>query len=116
MLRFGDRLGELYGSGDRSVQAYARAWRLGEEQGRSSDFLLDNLAWQVMVTCRWFASVAQQPSEVEINELIARGRRWLPESGPRARATFLIAISNIPFWLRNAANKSSKPIRIRPGR
>jgi len=97
------RLGELYGSGDRSVQAYASAWRLGEEQGRSPEFLLDNLAWQVMVTCRWFASVAEQPSEAEINELIAKGRGWLPESGPRARATFLIAISNMPFWLRNAA-------------
>jgi class 3 adenylate cyclase len=97
------RMGELYGSGDRSVQAYEKAWRLGAELGRPSEFLLDNLAHQLMVTCRWFASVANQPSEAEINELIAKGREWVDESGPKARATFLIAISNIPFWLRNAA-------------
>ena len=97
------RMGELYGSGDRSVQAYASAWRLGVEQGKPPDFLLEALAHQVMVTCRWFASVANQPSEAEMNELIATGRGWLDQSGPRARATFLIAISNLPFWLRNAA-------------
>jgi class 3 adenylate cyclase len=97
------RMGELYGSGDRSVQAYATAWRLGADLGKPPDFLLDNLAQQLMVTCRWFASVADLPSEAEINELITKGRGWLDESGPRARATFLIAISNLPFWLRNAA-------------
>ena len=103
------RMGELYGSGDRSVQAYGTAWRLGEELGRPPDFLLDNLAYQLMVTCRWFASVADQPSEEEINELISRGRGWLAEAGPRARATFLIAISNLPFWLRNAAIRTPGP-------
>ena len=103
------RMGELYGSGDRSVQAYAAAWRLGEELGRPPDFLLDNLAHQLMVTCRWFASVADQPSEHEINELITKGRGWLGDSGPQATATFLIAISNIPFWLRNAAIRLPTP-------
>ena len=103
------RMGELYGSGDRSVQAYARAWRVGEELGRPPDLLLDNLAHQLMVTTRWFASVADQPSEAEINELITKGRGWLGESGPQARATFLIATSNIPFWLRNAAIRPLTP-------
>jgi hypothetical protein len=103
------RMGELYGSGDRSVQAYAAAWGLGEELGRPPDFLLDNLAHQLMVTSRWFASVADQPSEQEINELITKGNGWLGDSGPQARATFLIAISNLPFWLRNAAIRPLTP-------
>jgi len=97
------RLGEFHGSGDQSVSAFQNAVRTGSEQGRSAEFLLSNLAFQLMVTCRWFASVARQPSETEIVELIATGKAWEPKAGARAQATFLIAISFMPFWLRNAA-------------
>src|SRR5439155_11649137 len=68
------RLGEIYGAGDRSLQAFASAWQIGEVEGRSASFLLDALANQLMVTCRWFGSVARQPTAEELEALIERGR------------------------------------------
>ncbi|MEK6721375.1 MAG: adenylate/guanylate cyclase domain-containing protein [Chloroflexota bacterium] len=97
------RLGEVLASGDASVEAYARAWQLGRDRGLPPDFLLENLSRHLMVLCRWFASVGQQAGEEEIARLIAVGESWLPEAGPRARATFLIALSFKPFWLRQSS-------------
>jgi class 3 adenylate cyclase len=97
------RLGEMYGSGDQSVQAYAAAYSLGHEQGRTVDFLLENLARRLMVVCRWFASVARQPSSDELTALIRDGQELVDAAGdPRARARFQIAVGFVPFWLRNA--------------
>ncbi len=96
------RLGMVHYSGDPSVAAFEAAWTLGEAQGRGVDFLLDNLAQQLMVTCRWFASVARQPSLGEMEALIERGFGWLPGAAERTRARFLIATGFMPFWLRNA--------------
>lgn len=48
-----ERLGGILGSGDASVQAYARAWQLGREHGLSPDFVLENLARHLMVICRF---------------------------------------------------------------
>ncbi|HET7686499.1 MAG TPA: adenylate/guanylate cyclase domain-containing protein [Candidatus Limnocylindria bacterium] len=98
-----ERLGLVHYSGDPSVAAFEAAWRLGESQGHDVDFLLNNLAQQLMVTCRWFASVAHQPSLHEIEELVQRGFGWLPGASDQSRARFLIATSFLPFWLRNAA-------------
>ncbi len=97
------RLGLVHYAGDPSVAAFHAAWTTGEAQGRGVDFLLDNLAQQLLVMCRWFASVARQPGLGEIEALIARGFDWLPEASDRPRARFLIAISFLPFWLRNAS-------------
>ena len=102
------RLGQIYGSGDNSVQAFSNAWKIGQRAGRPIDFLLDNLAHELMVTCRWFASVADQPPESEITALVEQGQAWLPDAGPRASATFLIAFGFLPFWLRNGA---VRPVR-----
>ncbi|HEX6140528.1 MAG TPA: adenylate/guanylate cyclase domain-containing protein, partial [Candidatus Limnocylindria bacterium] len=99
------RLGELYGSGDVAIQAYATAWRLGADEGLPADFLLDNLGRQLTVVLRWFASAARQPSLDELEGLIQRGRQWLPDAGPRARATFLIALGFLPFWLSNSGTR-----------
>ncbi len=100
------RLGEVYGSGDESLRAYERAWRLGAEQGLTPDFLLLNLGRQLMVTCRWFASVGQQPTEREIEALVGRGDAWLAQAGTRAKATFLVAQGFKPFWLRQSASRA----------
>lgn len=100
------RLGELLGSGDRAVQAYARAWQLGEAEGKSASFLLQNLGRQLMVTTRWFASVARPVDESEIHALIARGRSWFEDADDHARATFLIAQGGLPFWLRQGGRRS----------
>jgi hypothetical protein len=97
------RLGEVYGWGDQSVQAFSSAYRIGREQGRAADFLLDNLAQQLMVMCRWFASVARQPSSDEMAALIREGRALAERAlGLEPRARFEIAIAFIPFWLRNS--------------
>lgn len=100
------RPGVVFGSGDASVEAFARAWQLGRDHGLPPDFLLENLGRHLMVLCRWFASVGQQAGEEEIARLIALGETWLPTAGPRARAIFLIAQGFIPFWLRQS--------RVRP--
>ena len=96
------RIGEFEGAGDQSLAAYAAAMRIGESEGMPDDFLLDCLAHQLMVACRWFASVARQPSLEEMEGLIARGRDWFPAASPRSRAWFMIALGFMPFWLRNA--------------
>jgi len=97
------RLGEIYGSGDRSAQAFAQAYRIGQAQARPPDFLLESLAAELIVVCRWFASVARQPSVEEMASLVDQGRALLAKAGPRARARFLIALGFMPFWLRNGA-------------
>ncbi len=100
------RLGEVYGSGDPSISAFESAWRVGSAEGRSVDFLLHNLSQQIIVTTRWFASVARQPTLEGMTTLLEQGRAWLPEADPAARARFLIARGFLPFWLRNAAIRS----------
>ena len=97
------RLAEVLGSGDSSVGASANAFRIGKQEGRPPAFLLTCLAQRVMVLCRWFGSVAHQPSEEQMRETIEEGRALLGEvSEPAPRALFLIAISFMPFWVRNA--------------
>lgn len=98
-----ERLGQVYGNGDQSVQAFASANRLGREQDRPADFLLDNLAQQLMVMCRWFASVARQPSSDEMAALVDEGQKLAElADDARPRARFQIALAFMPFWLRNA--------------
>ena len=99
------RLGRVIGSGDASVQAFARAWQLGDEFGMPADFKLQYLGRQLMVILRFTASVGRQPSEQEVDALIARGTAWLPEAGPRAAATFQISRGFKSFWLRQAAQR-----------
>ncbi|TMB55513.1 MAG: hypothetical protein E6J47_06640 [Chloroflexi bacterium] len=97
------RLGEVYGGGDGAVEALANAVRIGEQEGRPPAFVLACLAQQLMVMCRWFASVAHQPSASELGAMIARGRALLSEvAEPTSRARFLIAIGFMPFWIRSA--------------
>jgi class 3 adenylate cyclase len=104
------RIGQVYGSGDQSVQAFANAYRVGREQSRAADFLLDNLAQQLMVMCRWFASVARQPSSDEMAALVHEGRELTERAeAPRPRARFQIALGFMPFWLRNAGVRLPTP-------
>jgi class 3 adenylate cyclase len=103
--RLWHRLGVLHSSGDVSVQAYARARELGQASDLPADFLLDALGRQLMVIWRFSASVARQPSEPELDELVALGNSWLPDAGARARATFKIAQGHKTFWLRQVARR-----------
>jgi class 3 adenylate cyclase len=100
------RLGQLHGSGDIAVQAFAHARELGQERGLPSDFLLECLGRQLMVMWRFTASVARQPSEAEIDSLVEIGLGWMTTAGPRARATFQIAMGFKSFWLRQVAERT----------
>ena len=103
--RLWQRLGRLHGSGDVSVQAFARARQLGEDGGMPADFLLENLGRQLMVIWRFSASVARQPSERELDDLVALGVSWLAEAEAHAAATFKIARGFKTFWLRQVAHR-----------
>jgi class 3 adenylate cyclase len=96
------RLGEVSWWGNRSADAFAEAYRLGRELGRPPDFLLQMIAEQLTVLMRWHASVAEQPSEAELDQVRQEGRRLLDKAqDERARATFLISQAFLPFWIRN---------------
>ena len=98
-----ERVGQVYGSGDPSVQAYADAYALGRRHGRPPDFLLDCLAQRLMVMCRWSASVARQPSWDAMTALVEEGLDLARgSSDPSVQARFQIALGFLPFWLRNA--------------
>ncbi|MGI8657416.1 MAG: adenylate/guanylate cyclase domain-containing protein [Candidatus Limnocylindria bacterium] len=104
------RLGEVHEAGDPSVEAFASAVRLGREQHRSADLLLGSLAQQLMVMCRWFASVARQPSEAAMMALLEEGRELAAQATEvRPRAQYLIARGFMPFWLRNAGIRIPTP-------
>jgi class 3 adenylate cyclase/tetratricopeptide (TPR) repeat protein len=100
------RLGDAFASGDSAAASYAMALRLGREQGRSPDFLLRVIAEQLMVICRWYAAVARQPTEAELERLVAEGEGLLPQaSDDGTRAAYLIARAFVPFWLNNAGQR-----------
>lgn len=101
-----ERLGRLLGSGDAAVQAFNRSWQLGEEHGLDADFLLGVLGRQLMVMWRFTASIGRQPSEEDVGAVVAKGMTWLPSAGPRAAATFHIALGFKSFWLRQAAQRT----------
>jgi hypothetical protein len=103
--RLWGRLGAVLAGGDSSVQAFARAWQLADEYGLPADFKLDYLGRHLMVLMRFTASVGRQPSEAEIDELIARGTSWLAEAGRRSVASFEISLGFKSFWLRQAAQR-----------
>ncbi len=98
-----ERLAQVYGSGDHAVDAYGEALRLGREQGRPADFLLTNLAQQLMVLTRWFASVARQPPGTEMSRFVEEGEElWSRATSLDARARLRIALGFMPFWLRSS--------------
>ena len=108
-----ERLGQVYGSGDPSVQAFANAYALGRRHGRPPDFLLDSLAQRLMVTCRWSASVARQPSSDEMAALVQEGHDLIGRTTDRrAQARFRIALGFMTFWLRNAGVRPPSPSDI----
>ncbi|MEP6470021.1 MAG: adenylate/guanylate cyclase domain-containing protein [Chloroflexota bacterium] len=101
-------LGQTYASGDRSVDAYTTGLRLAREQGRPPDLLLRYIGNILMVSARWYSSVARQPREVEMQALIDDGLKMLPEVGDaRTRATFLISCGFMPFWLSNTGERAA---------
>ena len=105
------RLGETQMGGDEGIAAFARAYELGREQGRSADFQLLALALRLNAMTRWFASVARQPSFDELERLFAEARSLMDRAtDPRTRAVFYISEAFIPFWLGNLGRQPSPEI------
>ena len=102
------RLGRTHLGSDNAIAAYASAYEIGREHGRSADFLLEALALRLTTMTRWFASVARQPSAEEYQGLVAEAERLMEQAtDERARATFYISQSFVPFWLGNLGRVAS---------
>src|SRR5439155_4324746 len=68
-----------------------------------------SLALRQTAMTRWFSSVARQPSLEEFEHLRAQARELFERAtDERARATFLIAESFVPFWLSNLGRQPSR--------
>jgi class 3 adenylate cyclase len=103
------RLGDAFSSGDTSAESYAAALRIGREQGRSPDFLLRVLSERLLVLTRWYSSVARQPSESDLLQLIEEGRELVPRVTDEATlAAYYIACGFMPFWLNNTGDHQAK--------
>jgi class 3 adenylate cyclase len=86
--------------GDTSVEAYTNALRLSREAGRPLDQQLRVLSGMLMMYTRFQGAVTRRPSEQELNQMRAEGRRLLSgASDERAVASFLSADAFLPFWL-----------------
>ncbi|MGZ6312689.1 MAG: ATP-binding protein [Candidatus Limnocylindrales bacterium] len=105
------RLGQTQLGGDEGLGAFARAYELGREQGRSADFLLRALALRLTAMTRWFASVARQPSLEAFERLVGEARELMEQAtDERARAMFFISQAFVPFWLANLGRHPDRAV------
>jgi class 3 adenylate cyclase len=90
-------VGDVFGGGGTSIDAYATAARLGRELGRPADFVLRALSGELTVLGRWAATVSRQPTRDELDALMAdvRATRALA-SDRRAIAYSLVAEAFLP--------------------
>jgi len=95
-----ERLGDLSISGDQSTEAYTAAIKLYRDGGAPGEQLLSALAGLLTIYTRSMGSIANRPSENELNTL-RKEAAGLAERVPNERisARFLVAESFIPFWL-----------------
>jgi class 3 adenylate cyclase len=101
------RLGDIFGGGNRSIEAYASAVRLGRELGRSPDFILRALSGQLMVVGRWGGSVGTPSTNEEIASIIDEVHALRGQATDRSvLAWSLVAESFLPF---EAATSSRVP-------
>ncbi len=108
------RLGQTMLGGDEGIAAFAQAYEIGREHGRSDAFLLEALALRLTAMTRWFASVANQPSIEAFDELIAEARALFERvTDDRTRALFLVSQAFVPFWLRNLGRPVSDDVLAR---
>jgi len=105
------RLGQTQLGGDEGIGAFARAYELGRELGRSPDFLLLALSLRLTAMTRWFASVARQPTVAEFDRLTAEARELLEvATDDHARAVFYVSEAFVPFWLANLGRTASPEV------
>jgi class 3 adenylate cyclase/tetratricopeptide (TPR) repeat protein len=96
-----ERLGDLSGLGDVSVDAYRTALRLSREQGRPAQQQLRILAGLLTNLMRFQGSVANRPSEREMLALREDARTVAQHvTDDPTLAAYLAADGFFPFWLR----------------
>jgi class 3 adenylate cyclase len=101
------RLGDIFGGGNRSTEAYASAVRLGRELGRAPDFILRALSGQLMVLGRWGGSVGSPSTNEEIASLVEEVHALRQQATDRSvLAWSYVAESFLPF---EAATSSRLP-------
>jgi tetratricopeptide (TPR) repeat protein len=101
------RLGDIFGGGNRSTEAYASAVRLGRELGRPPDFILRALSGQLMVLGRWGGSVGSPSTHEEIGTLVDEVHALREGATDRSvLAWSMVAESFLPF---EAATSSRLP-------
>lgn len=85
------RLGDVLGSGNEAIAAYAEAARLARALGRSAEEVLGLVSRELLVWTRWQGSVGGDRTD-RVDELIVEGEALLGQAGdPRERARFQIA-------------------------
>jgi hypothetical protein len=104
-----ERLGDLAGLGDVSVEAYKRALSLCREQGRPPSQELRILSGMLSILMRFQGSVANRPSEEEIVALLRQARAVAEHvTDQRVVAAYLASEGYFPFWLR-AGDRNATP-------
>ncbi|MBA2254748.1 MAG: AAA family ATPase [Chloroflexi bacterium] len=111
------QLGDDFRMGDESAAAYVDAYRHGKALGRPDTFLLEALANELMVLCRFHAGIARQPSEGELQAKRDEARRLSATvEDERVRAIFFIADAFMPFWIRSNGRREPTPQEIATSR
>ncbi len=96
-----ERLGDLAGLGDVSVDAYRAALRLCREQGRPPEQELRILAGLLTISMRFQGSVANRPTEEEVVSLRRQARAVAEHvTDEHVLAAYLASEGFFPFWLR----------------
>jgi tetratricopeptide (TPR) repeat protein len=98
------RLGDIFGGGNRAMEAYASAARLGRELGRPVDFILRATSGQLMVLGRWGGSVGSPLSGEQIAGLVDEVRTLREQASDRTVVAWsLVAESFLPFEAATSA-------------
>ncbi|HUG95335.1 MAG TPA: adenylate/guanylate cyclase domain-containing protein [Pleomorphomonadaceae bacterium] len=97
-------LGDIFGGGNRAIEAYAAAARLGRELGRPPDFILRALSGQLMVLGRWGGSVGSPSTSDEIAAIVDEVRALREQATDRmVLAWSMVAESFLPFEAATSA-------------
>ncbi|MGH2462839.1 MAG: ATP-binding protein, partial [Candidatus Limnocylindria bacterium] len=98
------RLGDIFGGGNRAIEAHATAARLGRELGRPPDFILRALSGQLMVLGRWGGSVGSPSTSDEIADIVDDVRALREQATDRrVLAWSMVAESFLPFEAATSA-------------
>ncbi|MEK6192086.1 MAG: adenylate/guanylate cyclase domain-containing protein [Chloroflexota bacterium] len=98
------RLGDIFGGGNRALEAFASAARVGWELGRPVDFILRAKSGQLMVLGRWGGSVGSPLSQQQIDDIVEEVRALREEASDRTVVAWsLVAESFLPFEAATSA-------------